>query len=96
MQLCPAIATHLDVTVGNNNYTRMNTDATDDTALGYVGFKYSTASNYADGDASIAVTVEDVNKGYCLEATSASDKVFVYSSPNGLGQVGVDGVVACS
>ena len=79
-----------------NALTPVSADAEDDTQLGAVGFKYSTASNYADGDAAIEVTVEDVNKGYCLQATSASDKVFVYSSPDGLGEVGVDGVAECS
>jgi type IV pilus assembly protein PilA len=53
--------------------------------LGDVGFKYSTASNYDGGVAAIAVTANG-NQDYCLEATSASGKVFSYSSPDGLAE----------
>lgn len=48
-----------------------------------VGFKYSTASNYDGGNATITATF-DTNQSYCLEATSASTNVFSYSSPDGL------------
>jgi type IV pilus assembly protein PilA len=73
------------------------------------GFKYSAASNYASTPAAIAVSFLAKNPttgvysysatatpdGYCLQATSKSNAVFVYSSPGGLGQVGVNGVTAC-
>ena len=62
-----------------------------------VGFKYSPGSNYSAGTAAIAVTpTTPTNQSYCLMATSASGKQFVYSSPAGLGEVGVNGVAACS
>ncbi len=51
--------------------------------LGDVGFKYSTASNYQDGEAEIVVAADD-NQSYCLQAVSASGKTWSYSSPDGL------------
>jgi len=54
--------------------------------LGDVGFKYSPGTNYAGGDAEITV-VADGNQSYTLSATSASDKCFQYSSPDGLAEV---------
>jgi type IV pilus assembly protein PilA len=74
-------------------------------SLGGYGFKYSTASNYAATPASISVTyltaagaisATPTADGYCLQATSKSGKDFVYSSPGGLGEVGVNGVAACN
>ena len=73
--------------------------------MGDYGFKYSTASNYdATTGATIDVTFLDSTgaasaaataDGYCLESVSRSGATFVYSSPGGLGEVGVNGVVAC-
>ncbi len=60
-----------------------------------VGFKYSTPSNYDSGTAAIDVTANG-NQDYCLEAHSASGKWFVYNSPDGLGEVGVNGAVRCA
>lgn len=60
-----------------------------------VGFKYSTASNYNNGTAAITVAANG-NQDYCLQAVSASGKTFVYNSPDGLGEVGVNGAVACA
>lgn len=53
--------------------------------LGDVGFKYSPATNYDGGIAAITVDA-NTNQDYCLEATSASGKVFSYSSPDGLAE----------
>jgi len=78
----------------NPTYSGQSPVGTDLTA---VGFKYSPGSNYSSGTAAITVApTTPTNQSYCLMATSASNKVFVYSSPNGLGEVGVNGVVACT
>jgi type IV pilus assembly protein PilA len=58
----------------------------DPVELGDVGFKYSTASNYADSVAEITV-VADTNQSYTLSAVSASGNCFEYSSPDGLKEV---------
>jgi type IV pilus assembly protein PilA len=62
-------------------YTASMTDLTT------AGFKYSAASNYANNSATITATVGNpANSSYCLQATSASTKIFSYSSPAGLTQ----------
>jgi len=48
-----------------------------------VGFKYSSATNYDAGVQAISVAVVGGNQSYCLEATSASTKVFHYDSATG-------------
>ncbi|MEI2619264.1 MAG: prepilin-type N-terminal cleavage/methylation domain-containing protein [Candidatus Nanopelagicales bacterium] len=66
----------------DGNYTENVAD------LELVGFKYSAGSNYAGGETAVMTIKADTNKEYCLQATSASDAVFVYKSPDGLGEVG--------
>ena len=68
------------------------------------GFKYSASTNYSGNAQSMEVTyltsagaasTTATADGYCLEAVSKSTKTFVYSSPGGLGQVGLNGATAC-
>ena len=47
------------------------------------GFKYSSATDYSGGTQALTIKVDGTNKGYCVSATSASSKVWLYDSENG-------------
>ena len=47
------------------------------------GFKYSTGANYSGGVTAIKSVVTGTNQSYCMSATSASTKVWVYNSALG-------------
>jgi type IV pilus assembly protein PilA len=72
----------------NNLYTSTESDLTGS------GFKESTNADYSAGTAGANLTIEYLdttgaksttatNNGYCIKATSASTKVFVYNSEAG-------------
>jgi type IV pilus assembly protein PilA len=57
--------------------------ATTQAQLATEGFKPSSTTDYSGGSATLNIGVTGTNGSYCLQATSASNKVFYYDSANG-------------